>query len=293
MNPDEITVNEALDRRVAAAATEAAWRRRLVVQAEEELQQRRENLAAAEAALAAVDPIQRNHKLLTKALDAINELCPPDPQTVDLDADPRPAEDQAAGFFSRPGDYHQVRIEVPEATNAECVIKFTPEQQPLIIETLRQLRGALYARITITRLDIASNQVAKQDIPQVNESESVVIGDGPGYNIAEDFTLADRETPWAPAACPVDNQPCQCDRTSDGCQQYRQRKLIAHQYGVPIDYVQPAPSRTGDTAWTITPPDKPAAGRHRAPDHETIELSADPTRYVEAIHDATYRDDDQ
>lgn len=325
MNPNEIATNNALDLRVAEAATETAWRRRLVAQAEEELQQRRDKLADAEAALAAVDPIQRAQKLLTRAHDAITELTTPEhPESIDLDNDPRPAQDQAADFFNRPGDYHQVRIEVPEATNADCVIKFTPEQQPLIVETLRQLRGALFARITLTRLDIASEQGAKVDTPQVEDCpcDSLSGDEGP---ISE---LGRRPNSWRCDECGKphvdvvidDGPPIPMSEFTLGdrySETDSQRRSIADQYGVPIEHVQPAPSPTGDTAWTVRAPATHPQGRHAKPDDDQLEpwqanmlnqiaesrpdhIALMPPQHpqhrpinTDAIHDAAYGHDDQ
>ncbi len=77
--------------------------------------------------------------------------------TINLDDDPRPSEQQADEFFNRAGDFHNLDIVIPldntdtgTKLGANCIIKFTPEQKPLVIEILRQLRGALDARITLT-----------------------------------------------------------------------------------------------------------------------------------------------
>lgn len=68
-----------------------------------------------------------------------------------IDNDPRDPATQAADFFHRPGHFHTVTITNIAPTDATCIIKFTDDQKPLVIEILRQLRGALNARITLTR----------------------------------------------------------------------------------------------------------------------------------------------
>lgn len=190
---------------------------------------------------------------------------------IDLDGDPRPADQQAADFFNRPGHYHQVRIEVPEATNAECVIKVTDEQLPLAVEILRQIRGALFARITLTKL--IDTQFAREAVTE--------IPDGPPYIIGEHFTLgprydgarkqaAPRVTFWdkdfnavdAPSKYTVVD--AHDDRTINTCEPCAED--IARANKVPVEWVKRVPSATGDTAWTITPPAPPASGRHARPE---------------------------
>lgn len=81
-----------------------------------------------------------------------------------LDDDPRTAHHQAADFFTRPGDFHQLEINIPVedwagvngTLSAQCVIKFTPDDKPLVIEILRQIRGALAAHITLTPAQFAT-----------------------------------------------------------------------------------------------------------------------------------------
>lgn len=298
MNPDEIAANKHLDMRVAQASQTVYRQKRRVSDARKRLEFAEADLAEAEAKLAAVDPVLRGITTVTKIHDALTELVPPDNLDLDLDADPRPAEDQAADFFNRPGDYHQVRIEVPEATNAECVIKFTPEQQPLIVETLRQLRGALFARITITKLEQpATDPPAAPALTTAAGTECNNGGRNLTADVATNFTVGEPET-----AIP------------EAQQHYRQRQAIADHYGIPIDDVLAAPSPTGDTAWTIKRPlAQTTGGRHAKPDDEPLTMTAstwipgenhDPRLTdraklrellnTDAIHDAAYeaRDDD-
>lgn len=134
-----------------------------------------------------------------------------------IDNDTRTPDQQYTDFITRPGDFHQLHITIPNPTTgantaAECVIKYTPDEQPLVLEVLRQLRGALNATITLVRLE--------------------------------------------PPPPEVDTE----------------RQRIADQHGVPIDWVLPAPSPTGHTAWTITPPPRPPAGRHAKPDDKDEEI---------------------
>lgn len=329
----ELKAMTARDRAIADAAQTVAHHRRAVTRAEAKLARRRDRLADAEAALAAIEPIQRAQRLLTKVHDIVTTLTEPDdPATIDLDADPRPADAQAADFFQREGDYHRVQIDIPipytceyeehEHIAAQCVIKFTPDQQPLIVETLRQIRGALGARITLTRLDVASDECAKVDTPQVNDSPPETIFGA--QRALDDYNQTRRDT------CPHDSlsgdegpiaelgrypHRWRCDECGqphvdvvidDGPpipmseftlgQRYseldRQREAIAASQGVPIDWVHPVPSPTGDTAWNITPPPRPAGGRHAAPDH-AIELKADEpgpytTTDIAALHNSIY-----
>lgn len=80
------------------------------------------------------------------------------PTETGIDDDPRDPDQQADDFFTRPGDFHQLDIDIPiedwagvnGTLSAQCVIKFTPDQKHLIVEVLRQIRGALAARITLT-----------------------------------------------------------------------------------------------------------------------------------------------
>lgn len=148
---------------------------------------------------------------------------------LDLDADPRDPETQAAEFFTRPGDFHHIGLAIPlddndlgEKLYAQFVIKFTPAQKPLIVEVLRQLRGALNARITITRME----QAGESDIAGRNSTPNVAI----------------------------DNED-------------QERERAATEYGVPPNQLTRIPMSNGQTAWAITTPPPPEpGGRHRKPD---------------------------
>lgn len=208
----------------------------------------------------AADPVIRAHHVMTNMYDQMQKLAPPaaDTTAINIDADQRNPQTQAQEFFNRPGDYHQVQLEIPLDDNdmgqklaAPFVVKFTPEQRDLVVEVLRQLRGALNARITITRLEtVASNPCAKPEPPQVKPVEvSCVKGadnipaDGPAYQLGRDITVGPRTG---------------------------ERERIAALYGVPVDWVIPAHSPTGDTAWTITPEPQQPPGRHAAPEPSPV-----------------------
>lgn len=209
----------------------------------------------------ALDPVIRAHANISKLAAAVTELTEAsDPLAVDLDADTRDAATQADEFFNRPGDYHQVMFDIPippaeydvepGQIGAQCVIKFTPEQKPLVVELFRQFRGALDARITITRLHantdttgIADTTLTSTGSGSTQENEATptpqpAIPDGPPYEIGRDIIVGPR---------------------------YGERERIAEMYGVPVERVQPANSPTGDTAWTIRPEPTPEpAGQYAA-----------------------------
>lgn len=174
---------------------------------------------------------------------------------IDLDADTRDAETQAADFFTRPGDFHHIDLTIPldndplgEKLGTQFVIKFTDDQKPLIIETLRQLRGALNARITITR----TAETSESDISCGNSTPNVAIDNGPPIPMT-DCTLG---------------QPDH-SALEEAIDWYRQRKRAAFELGVPPDQLTPIPMSNGQTAWALTTPspDEPA-GRHHKPDTE-------------------------
>lgn len=172
---------------------------------------------------------------------------------LDLDNDPRDPDTQAAEFFTRPGDFHQVDLAIPFDDNslklgAQFVIKFTPDQKPLIIEVLRQLRGALAARITITRM----NQTSESDIAGRNPTPNVAIDNGPPIHIT-DCTLGQ-----------PDNSAIQ-----EATDWYRQRNQAAAELGFPADQLTPIPMSNGQTAWAVTQPPTEPAGRHHKTDEQT------------------------
>lgn len=75
-----------------------------------------------------------------------------------IDNDPRTPDQQYTDFITRPGTFHQLHITIHNTTTGapttgECIIKYTPAEQPLIIEVLRQIRGALNATITIAKCE--------------------------------------------------------------------------------------------------------------------------------------------
>lgn len=189
---------------------------------------------------------------------------------LDLDNDPRDPDTQAADFFTRAGDFHQVDIAIPLddeplglKLGAQFVIKFTPDQKPLIIEVLRQLRGALDARITITRM----NQTSESDIAGRNSTPNVAIDNGPPIHIT-DCTLGQ-----------PDNSAIQ-----EATDWYRQRNQAAAELGFPADQLTPIPMSNGQTAWAVTqPPRATSGGRH----HKTDDVN-DPgrARVVEVFGDA-------
>lgn len=180
----------------------------------------------------------------------------PEPHDLDLDNDPRDPETQAAEFFTRPGDFHQVDLAIPLddepfglKLGAQFVIKFTPAEKPLIVEVLRQLRGALAARITITRM----NQTSESDIAGRNSTPNVAIDNGPPIPMT-DCTLGQ-----------PDNSAIQ-----EATDWYRQRKHAATELGVPPNQLTPIPMSNGQTAWAITKPPPPVpAGRHHKTDEQT------------------------
>lgn len=143
-----------------------------------------------------------------------------------LDDDPRTPDHQAADFFTRPGDFHQLDIDIPiedwagvnGTLSARCVIKFEPQDKPLVVEILRQIRGALAAHITLTPAQAA----------------------GPVRHVT----------------CPVNGEPCRCDRTQNGC---------PHTHG---GRLTPIPMSNGHTAYTITPATRATTGRHAKPEGE-------------------------
>lgn len=202
---------------------------------------------------------------------------------LDLDNDPRDPDTQAADFFTRPGDFHQVDLTIPIddeplglKLGAQFVIKFTPDQKPLIIEVLRQLRGALAARITITRM----NQAGESDNPGRNSTPNVT--DGPPIPMsgstylersrAETLALikhirgveqADRDRQRSiPHAVESHGPPITAIQGLDA-------EDVARTHGVPADWVHPIPMSNGNTAYTITPPPQATSGgRHAKPEGE-------------------------
>lgn len=172
---------------------------------------------------------------------------------LDLDDDPRDPDTQAADFFTRPGDFHQIDLAIPVEDDgltlgAQFVIKFTPDQKPLIIEVLRQLRGALAARITITRM----NQTSESDIAGRNSTPNVAIDNGPPIHITDcalgqpDNSAIQEATDW-----------------------YRQRNQVAADLGARPHQLTPIPMSNGQTAWAVTPPPTKPAGRHHKTDLDT------------------------
>lgn len=186
---------------------------------------------------------------------------------IDLDDDPRDPDTQAADFFTRAGDFHQVDIAIPLddeplglKLGAQFVIKFTPDQKPLIIEVLRQLRGALAARITITRME----ETTESDIAGGNSTPNVAIDNDTELEQWLAFNQRTEEKQRAIIAA------CQAARAAADHEEQKNR-AAAH-FGVPPDQLTPIRMSNGQTAWTHTQPPATAAGRHHKPEeHDGFE----------------------
>lgn len=206
------------------------------------------------------------------------------PTETGIDDDPRDPDQQADDFFTRPGDFHQLDIDIPiedwagvnGTSSAQCVIKFTPDQKHLIVEVLRQIRGALAARITLTPAQptddctITANtwlpgDPAPPPAKGCPNQGSTCNCTGACHPTAHEIRaaaeqLADTCTssanPWGGATCcPINGQPCHCDRTPNSCP-YTSNRLT------------PIPMTNGKTAHAITPPPRPTSGRHAKPEGE-------------------------
>jgi len=187
------------------------------------------------------------------------ETLDPDRAEINLDDDPRDPDTQAAEFFTRTGDFHQVDIAIPiedephELTlGAQFVIKFTPDQKPLIIEVFRQLRGALAARITITRME----ETTESDIAGGNSTPNVAIDNDTELEQRRQWSELTEEEKRATLAA--------CRAAAD---HEEQKNQAAAHFGVPPDQLTPIRMSNGQTAWTHTPPPAPA-GRHHKPEDE-------------------------
>lgn len=192
----------------------------------------------------------------------------------DLDNDPRDPDTQAADFFTRPGDFHQVDITIPIddephslKLGAKFVIKFTPDQKPLIIEVLRQLRGALAARITITRM----NQTSESDNDGRNSTPNDAIDNGPPKP-TPDHPIGERTPPPPPLSRPWTAK--EIDGAIDLLRSHEHeyehdvdRAKVAAELRVPADQLTPIPMSNGQTAWAHTPPPRTTSvGRHAKPE---------------------------
>lgn len=182
-NPDQCLAYAKLNR----AAKEHRDAQRALTAAHDNLEQAREQLRA------------------TGTSSAITELAPDLARwalDLDLDNDPRDPETQAADFFTRPGDFHQVDLTIPLEDEpalklgAQFVIKFTEDQKPLIIEVLRQLRGALAARITITRLEQTSGRNSTpNETPDPRNRAATELGLPPDQ--LNPIPMSNGQTAWA------------------------------------------------------------------------------------------------
>lgn len=169
----------------------------------------------AEASLAAASSRLERAREQLRAAEPILATSTSTSTSIDLDDDPRDPDTQAAEFFTRAGDFHQVDIAIPLDDDplglklgAQFVIKFTPAQKPLIVEVLRQLRGALAARITITRME----EAGESDIAGRNSTPNVAID--PRTQVAADLgarphqltpiPMSNGQTAWAVTQPPTE-----------------------------------------------------------------------------------------
>ncbi|SKR27731.1 Uncharacterised protein [Mycobacteroides abscessus subsp. abscessus] len=201
-------------------------------------------------------PVARAHKATKNIYDAVQTLTEqpaPEPAPT-LDSDPRTPADQAHEFFTRPGDFYQVALALPAATNgsklsAGFIVKADDTQLPYLLEVLRQLRGALGEG---TRIKLTKAQITPPD--------------GPPKTIGVDYTLGDRFPP-APAGT-IENHVSDIIDTYTSEEPSLEDKIAttAEQFGVDPSRIRPIPIRGGGTAFTVQPEPQPERGRHARPD---------------------------
>ncbi|WJR32439.1 hypothetical protein P3F83_18180 [Mycobacteroides immunogenum] len=178
---------------------------------------------------------ERNRHKLAGMLDVGPHTC-----ASTLDSDLRIPATQAHEFFTRPGDFYQVRLaicldgaEFGENLGAQFMVKADDTQLPYLLEVLRQLRGALGdgTRVELTKAEIG--------LPVGPPTAPGPIGAMTRYTEV-----------FAPHESSISDQVAE----------------IAEQQGVKPEQVQPIPVRGGGHAFTVKSEPQPEHGRHARPD---------------------------
>ncbi|MDO3312381.1 Uncharacterised protein [Mycobacteroides abscessus subsp. abscessus] len=178
---------------------------------------------------------ERNRHKLAGMLNEGPDTCAPT-----LDSDPRTPDEQAHEFFTRPGDFYQVRLAIPldrtefgQKLNAQFMVKADDTQLPYLLEVLRQLRGALGGN---TRVELGKAEIG---LPVGPPTVPGPIGAMTRYTEV-----------FAPP------EPSISDQITE----------IAEQQGVKPEQVQAIPVRGGGHAFTVKPEPQPEHGRHARSD---------------------------